>query len=164
MGHSESVGSYREKLATTLMMIDHVAIVTDNLASARKFYAGLGLKVTRVYNVTEQFQEEPRPHRYRAVAILFPDRDSVLWVMQPVGRTGPLRRFLKRHGPGLHHLGLRVKRMEHDYPRLRSVGIRFMRQATKFETEIRAIINPHESQGVLIELVERLPKTKRAHH
>jgi catechol 2,3-dioxygenase-like lactoylglutathione lyase family enzyme len=147
------------KNQTSIRGIDHVAIVTTSLSEAKRFYGRLGLRLSKVFDVKEQFPEEPKPHRYRAFAVLFEDQGPVLWVMQPVS-AGPLRRFVKHRGPGLHHVALRVKRMLEEDERLRKSSIRLIRRTTVFkkDREIRALIDPSKSNGVLIELVERLPK------
>lgn len=138
--------------------IDHVAIVTDNLSQARRFFGKIGLKVTRIYTVNEQFREEAKPHQYRAFAVMFRDRGPVLWIMKPIGRSGPLRKFLTRRGPGLHHVGLRVKNTKEEEARLERIGVRFVRKAMEGGNEVRAIINPSQSGQVAFELVQRLPR------
>ena len=137
--------------------IDHVAVVTGDLNKARAFYRSLGLRTTRIVPVTEQFLEEAVPHRYKAFSVLFPDSGPVLWIMEPERRSGPLRRFLARNGPGLHHVGLRVKETEIEETRMRKKGIRFIRTSMRDERETRALIDPHDSDRMLIELVQRNP-------
>lgn len=138
--------------------IDHVAVVTSNLSKAQRFYRKLGLRTTRVTNVTEQFVEERKPHRYRAFAVLFSDRGPVLWIMEPQGKSGPLKRFLSHQGPGLHHIGLRVRQAGTEEARMRSRGIRFVRSSMRDGREKRALVDPHDSDRVLLELVQRFPK------
>lgn len=138
-----------------------MAIVTDDLSRARRFFGKIGLKLTRVYTVTEQFREEAKPHRYRAFAVLFRDRGPVLWVMKPIGRSGPLRKFLTQRSPGLHHVGIRVKETNREEARLERVGVRFVRKAMEDGNEIRAIIDPSQTGQVAFELVQRLPKQRK---
>lgn len=137
--------------------IDHVAVVTRDLNKARAFYRSLGLRTTKIVPVTEQFLEEAEPHRYKAFSVLFPDSGPVLWIMEPQRGSGPLRRFLSRNGPGLHHVGLRVKETEIEEARISKKGIRFIRISMRDGTETRALIDPHDSDSMLIELVQRNP-------
>lgn len=142
----------------TITGIDHVAIVTADLERSRRFYRKLGLKLTKTFDVAEKFPEDPEPHRYYAAAVLFGNRAPVLWIMQPTDRSGPLSRFLDHQGPGLHHIGLKTDDTANDESKLERKNIEFARRAMRDGREIRAIIDPHHSEKVLIELVQRLPK------
>jgi 4-hydroxyphenylpyruvate dioxygenase-like putative hemolysin len=99
-----------------------------------------------------------KPHLYRAFAVLFSDRGPVLWIMAPRGKSGPMNKFLSRHDLGLHHIGLRVRQAETEEARMRSRGIRFVRRSMRDGREKRALIDPHDSDMVLLELVQRFPK------
>lgn len=77
--------------------------------------------------------------------------------MKPQDESGPLKRFIERRVPGLHHLGLRTEDIREDAQALTSQGVRFIRPLNDFpeDGEIRALIHPREGEGVLVELLER---------
>ena len=66
---------------------------------------------------------------------------SSVWLMEPVGDSGPLARFLSSHGPGFHHLGLKTDDIAGE--------VRWL------NGEIRALLSPRDCDGVLIEIVQR---------
>jgi methylmalonyl-CoA/ethylmalonyl-CoA epimerase len=138
--------------------IDHIAVVVTDLEQAKAFYEKLGFTVGGQFDVQERYPDEEAPHHYRAVILRdeAPDR-PVLWLMEPAGQAGPLRRFLARRGPGLHHLGLLTSDIKAETRKLQEQGIHFLRPAHDFpdDGEIRALIHPHDGQGLLIELLQR---------
>lgn len=140
------------------MKIDHVAIVVEDLEQAAAFYEKLGFADGRRFDVEERYPGAEAAHRYRAVILRGDQRDgSVIWLMEPTGQEGPLRRFLERRGPGLHHLGLLTSDIEADAGKVQQQGIRFIRPVHDFgdDGEIRALIHPDDGHGVLIELLQR---------
>jgi len=78
--------------------------------------------------------------------------------MQPVGKRGPLARFLKERGGGLHHLGIGVSSVRDTHRRLSKRGTKFIREPNEFplDAEVRALIHPGDTSHVLLELVEQL--------
>jgi methylmalonyl-CoA/ethylmalonyl-CoA epimerase len=83
--------------------------------------------------------------------------------MQPLGDEGPLARHLAHRGPGLHHVGLATEDMEAEVARLKSRGLTFVREPHRFhaDREIRALLVPRDCEGVLVELVQPLPRSPR---
>jgi methylmalonyl-CoA/ethylmalonyl-CoA epimerase len=140
------------------MKIDHIAIVVRDLEQAQAFYTTLGFTASRRFEVRERYPSEETPHQYRAAFLRDGSRDGpVLWLMEPAGQEGPLQHFLARRGPGLHHLGLRTSDIRVEARRVEEQGIRFIRPVHDFpdEGEIRALIDPRDGQGMLIELLQR---------
>lgn len=140
------------------MKLDHIAIVVRDLEQAQAFYEKLGFTVGGRFEVQERYPGEEVPHHYRAIFLQDETRDSpVLWLMEPTSQEGPLRCFLARRGPGLHHLGLLTSDIRAEALKVQEQGIRLIRPVHDFpdEGEIRALIHPDEAQGVLIELLQR---------
>ena len=143
------------------MKIDHIAIVVRDLEQAAAFYEKLGFTVGQRFDVHERYPGEEAPHRYRGV-ILRDDASErpVIWLMEPTDEAGPLRYFLERRGPGLHHLGFLTSDIEADARTIQEQGIRFIRPVHDFpeDGEMRALIHPDDGHGVLIELLQRTRK------
>ena len=140
------------------MKIDHIAIVVTYLEQSKAFYEQLGFTTSRHFDVHERYPGEEGAHHYRAIILRDATQDSpVIWLMEPTSQDGPLRRFLERRGPGLHHLGLLTSDITCDVQKIAEQGIRFIRPVHDFpdDGEMRALIDPHDGQGVLIELVQR---------
>ena len=142
------------------MRLAHVAIVTADLEAARGLFEALGYSAGRVYEVVEQYPEEPAPHRYRGMSLdLGPGGRPSVWLMEPVGDSGPLARFLRRRGPGFHHLGFKTEDVVAEVARLKQRSLTLLREPHDFpgDREIRALLSPREWGGVLIELVQEQP-------
>jgi methylmalonyl-CoA/ethylmalonyl-CoA epimerase len=82
--------------------------------------------------------------------------DSLVELVAPTSPDSPVAHFLARHGPGLHHLALRVADLEAEMMRLAAAGARFV-DATprpgRAGTRV-AFLHPRWAGGTLIELVE----------
>ncbi|MBL4818493.1 MAG: VOC family protein [Deltaproteobacteria bacterium] len=75
--------------------LDHVGIVTDNLAKSLAFFEGsLGLRCTH---------QEELPERGIRVAFL-PIGDTRIELIEPLHANSEVSGFLAKRGPGVHHL------------------------------------------------------------
>ena len=77
-------------------------------------------------------------------------------LLAPISPQSPIARFLERSGPGLQQLAYRVADVEEAASVLRSRGLRLLYDAAKPGTRRSRInfVHPHDTGGVLIELVE----------
>jgi|GEM_PF-767113 len=141
----------------TVSAIDHVAVVVRDIRKARRFYRELGLKVSPVYTVGERYPGEQRGHVYYGCSLRFQSGRPSIWLMQPKGRCGPLAKFVRTRGEGLHHIGLLVRDVRKLCDKLSKKRIRLIRAPHDFTTdkEIRALIHPDESFHSLLELVQK---------
>ncbi len=133
------------------MRIHHIAIVVRSLQEARKTYRRMGMDSTREVRTQEKYPGDTAPHAYLGQGFFDPKQGfPVFWAMQPLGRTGPLARFLAQRGPGFHHVGLLCTG-------LARAKLPFVRRPHFFRTdrEIRALLDPSRTGGMLIELLER---------
>ncbi len=138
--------------------IDHIAVVVRDIRKARRFYKSLGFRAGAIVLVRERYREERREHLYYGCSLRAGGRKPSIWLMQPRGRYGPLARFLRERGEGLHHIGLVVGDAAKSCKTLRKRGVRLIRDACVFpeDREVRALIHPRSSFGTLIELVQPL--------
>jgi catechol 2,3-dioxygenase-like lactoylglutathione lyase family enzyme len=135
------------------MHIDHVAIVVEDLEAAVEAYEALGLVRYRIYeDIREQYPGEEDLH-YRACAVMeHREADFHLWLMEPKGEGTALHRFLERHGPGLHHVGVHGD-LDGIEERTEQAGIAWLRPVTDFGREgRRGLVDPRPLQGVLVEM------------
>lgn len=99
----------------------------------------------------------PLGMRYRILMI----GDFFVEVMEPMGPDGPIARFIERNGEGLQHITLKVSDIEQVISDMKSKGARFTSsEPTKLNTAIGPMkfifMNPRRSNGVLIQLMEKL--------
>ena len=144
------------------IVLDHLGIAVPSLAEAVKLYEDiLGLKVSG-YEVI--------PEEKTRVAML-PVGDSRIELMEPQEPqepkepqepnkpqepNSPIARFLAKHGPGLHHICLRVPDLAAAVARLQQNGVRLVNP----EPGVGAgghryvFVHPSSAGGVLLELVQ----------
>ena len=144
------------------IVLDHLGIAVPSLAEAVKLYEDiLGLKISG-YEVI--------PEEKTRVAML-PVGDSRIELLEPLETSeprepkepnipqepnSPIARFLAKHGPGLHHICLRVPDLAAAVARLQQNGVKLVNP----EPGVGAgghryvFVHPSSAGGVLLELVQ----------
>ena len=127
--------------------LDHVAIAVENLEAGSAPYLLLGLEVV---------SEESLPQQGVRVRMLQAG-DSRIELLEPLEEGSQVARFLAKRGPGLHHLALRVERIDERVADLEREGARFTSDAPRPGHGGSRVIflHPKWTGGVLLELVER---------
>lgn len=129
------------------MMIEHIGIAVPSLDKAIEPYRDcLGLEVSGREDVEDQGVR---------VALLRVG-ESRIELLEPSHEDSPVGRFLRKHGPGIHHLAVRVDDIDDSLRRLRAAGVRLIDDTPRqgaAGTRI-AFIHPSSMNGVLLELVE----------
>lgn len=129
--------------------LDHLGIAVYTLSESSKTYELLGF-------VPDGDEEEIAAQGVRVR--VFRCGESLVELLEPTTPESPIRRFLDRRGPGLHHLALRVEQLETEITRLLAEGARFVgaeptpspgRHGTRV-----VFLHPTWTGGVLVELVE----------
>lgn len=136
-----------KELGSLLRGIHHVAIATTSLAETRKTYEGaLDMRALPVEFVPDQKVN---------VLVLFTGGQRVELV-EPVGEDSPVTNFLKKRGPGIHHIAWRVEDLVLAIEKVRSAGLQMIHDTPRpgsHGTKV-AFIHPKATGGVLMELVE----------
>jgi len=140
-----------------LLGLDHVGLAVHDLDAAIAFH-------TAVVGLRLEHREDNVEQGVREAMLVADDRASSFTQIQllaPLSVTGsdpdtPVGRFLKRRGPGLHHLAYRVTDIATASAVLPRHGLRLLYDAPRAGTRGSLInfIHPKDSGGVLIELVE----------
>jgi methylmalonyl-CoA/ethylmalonyl-CoA epimerase len=125
--------------------LDHVAVAVRDLAGAAALFRDtLGAEFL--------FGSDVRAQAFRAVQYRWPGGGKVELVTPTA--EGFVSRFLDRRGEGMHHLTLRVDRIEEQIERLESAGIPLILVSLKDPTWKEAFIHPSNARGVLVQLAE----------
>ena len=95
--------------------------------------------------------------RYRILML----GDFFIEVIEPMGTDGPIAKFIEQNGEGLQHMTFKVSNIEQVMADMKSKGARFTSSApVKLNTAIGPVkfvfMNPRRSNGVLIQLMEKL--------
>jgi len=132
---------------TKALGIDHLAIAVEDLdVSTRLWSEQFGLRVGEREVVDEQGVE---------VQMLYAGETRVELVC-PIRADSPIRSFLDKRGPGIHHLALAVESCQQSIDHVSAQGGEMIHPEPRVgahQTRI-AFVHPRSSGGVLTELVE----------
>jgi methylmalonyl-CoA/ethylmalonyl-CoA epimerase len=127
--------------------IDHVAIVVDDIDEALSFWQdGLGLQISHVEDVPDQ----------DSVVAFLPSGDSLVELVRPTSGESGIARYLKKYGPGMHHICFEVDDIAAALSQLKKQSIRLINAEPVIGTGGKkiAFIHPDSANGVLVELYE----------
>jgi methylmalonyl-CoA epimerase len=126
--------------------IDHLGIAVRSLEEALGFYEGLlGMQAG---------PRETVPQEKVTVAML-PAGESRLELLEATDPASPVGRFLEKHGPGLHHVALKVPDLRAAVERLKASGARLLNEPRQGAGgHIYVFIHPASAGGVLMELIQ----------
>ena len=126
------------------MKIDHIAIaVNDVEASAKVYQKALGIDKIEFETVESEGVN---------VAII-PMENGRIELIQPTNDDGPIKKFLDKKGPGLHHLALETDNIEGEVERMEGCGVQFLGKVRPGSAGTKVtFIHPKSLEGVLAEL------------
>jgi methylmalonyl-CoA epimerase len=126
-------------------VLDHVGIAVNDLEASLAFFRdALGLEVDPPHDVASQHV------RVQFLAT----GPSSLELLQATSADSAIARFLQRHGPGLHHITLRVDDIRAALQQLRERHVKLVDEEPRpgAEGSVVAFIHPSSAHGVLVEL------------
>ena len=135
-----------------MIRLSHIGIAAQQVDALEKLFGILGLKKNHVEDVPEQ---GVRTH----FLPLEPDASgSHLEFLEVTDPEGAVAQFVKKRGPGIHHLSFSVDpgQLEPLCERLRQEGVRLIYERPRpgaHEMRIN-FIHPASAGGMLIELME----------
>lgn len=127
--------------------ISHIAIVVPDLEEAMEFWVDtLGLPLAHVEHVPDQGVD---------VAFL-PSGASEIELLEPVSQESGVARYMKKRGPGIHHICFEVDDIDDMLARLKEAQVPLINEKPAIGTGGKkiAFIHPKGTQGVLVELYE----------
>ena len=136
---------------TSVKRINHIAIVVEEIDDALHFWRdALGLKVTHTEEV---------PDQDAVVAFLHVGNMDIELVKSTSEESGEAR-YLKKRGPGIHHICFEVDDIEASLESLKASGVRLINSEPVIGTGGKkiAFVHPESTYGVLVELSEQPPK------
>lgn len=145
MTHGVSGGSLKLGFEYEL---DHIGIAVESLEKGFGFYEALGFGDLEI--------EEVPSERVKVGFIRLENRAN-LELLEATSDDSPIRKFLQKRGPGIHHICLRVKNIDAILAQLKAKGVRLIDEVAKpgaHNCRV-AFIHPSAAGGVLIELSEK---------
>lgn len=128
--------------------LDHIGIAVESLEKGFSFYQALGFETMDT--------EEVASERVKTGFLRLGNRAN-LELLEPTADDSPIRKFLDKRGPGIHHICLRVQGIDDILKELKGKGIRLINEEPKMGAHNCrvAFIHPASTGGVLIELSEK---------
>ena len=126
--------------------IDHIGVAVVSIEGALPVYRALGLEESRREEVPAQ----------KVVTAFLPAGDSRIELLEPTSEDSPVARFLKKRGPGIHHICFAVHDIEAAVRDLAGKGFRLINERPALGADGKKIVflHPDAGHGVLIELSE----------
>lgn len=130
-----------------VLKIAHLGVAVESLEKAGGFYDVLGLLETHREEVASQ-----------AVVTSFrPVGESFFELLEPTSEESPIARFVKKRGPGIHHVCIKVADVRASLSRLKAAGVKLVNEEP-FEGAhacLVAFVHPSSTGGVLVELSQK---------
>ena len=126
------------------MKIDHIAIAVNNVEESAKVYQkALGI---------DEIEFETVESEGVKVAIISMENGRIE-LMQPTKDDSPIKKFLDKKGPGLHHMALETDNIEGEVERMEGRGVQFLGKVRPGSAGTKVtFIHPKSLEGVLAEL------------
>ena len=132
---------------STIKKVDHIAIIVEDIDEALIFWRdALGLELHHVEAVPDQ----------ESVIAFLPVGEGDIELVKPTTEDSGVARYLKKRGPGIHHICLEVDDIQATLARLRSRDVRLINETPVMGAGGKkiAFIHPESTHGVLVELYE----------
>ena len=130
-----------------LTKINHIGVAVTSIDESLPYYRD---QLQMNYEGSEVVEEQKVKVAFLQIG------ESRIELLEPTGEDSPIAGFLRKNGPGMHHIAYEVddieaalKRMEHDGVRLIDKTPRSGAHGTRI-----AFIHPKSSGGVLTELCQ----------
>ncbi len=126
------------------MKIDHIAIaVNDVEEAAKKYKEALGVDSVEFETIETEGVK---------VAIIHLENGRIE-LMEPTNDSSPIKKFLDKKGPGLHHMALETNDIDGEVTRMEGCGIQFLGKVRDGSAGTKVtFIHPKSLNGVLAEL------------
>ena len=129
--------------------IDHIGVAVADLDAAIELYRG-------PFGMPEQHRETVEEQGVEAV--LLDVGEGHVELLRPLADDTPVGKFLRKRGPGLHHVAYQTGDIEAALDALRDAGVGLIDKEPRVGIQGKrvAFLEPRATGGVLTELVEPL--------
>ena len=130
--------------------LDHVAIATKDLEESVGIFTKLGLRFSSNREVVEEQKVK--------TAFAHIDTNAHLELLEPTSEESAIYKFIKKNGPGIHHLCFRVKDVVQKQEELHKKGFKLIYPdpVTGAGNCLVNFIHPKSTGGILIEISQKM--------
>lgn len=132
--------------------IAHLGVAVKDLEEALELFTG-ALPLEKIH--TEEYQ---------GMRIGFiPVGDSSIELLQDVSGASAIRKYLDKHGEGIHHIAFEVDDIHEAVAELRKRGVRLVDETPREGAHgmTIAFLHPKATHGILMELVQPTSELRR---
>lgn len=128
--------------------IEHIGIAVEDLNSSSSFWGDI-LRI--VHTHTESVETESVNTK------IYDTGKGKIELLDSLDETSPVRKFIQKRGPGIHHICLEVEDISIAIKELKESGIEVLSDFPRVGAEGYKIvfIHPKSTGGVLVELAEK---------
>ena len=128
--------------------IEHIGISTESIDKIAPFWKKV-LKLKHMHRETIE--------KMGVVTDIYDTGRGKVELLEQTGQESPIAKFLKKKGPGIHHICLEVENIEEAISELKQADIQLTNDVPlKGAGESRVVfIHPKSTGGVLVELVQK---------
>ncbi len=144
---SHQFGQAGEILNEVGFQLDHLGVAVRSLEEGFQFYKALGFRAMPTEEV---------PTEKVRVGFLHLDNQASIELLEATSDESPIKKFIDKRGPGIHHVCLRVKGIDHVANRLVQAGVKLINEKPRPGAHgCRVVfVHPASTGGVLLELSE----------
>lgn len=128
--------------------IDHIGIAVNDLKKAIALYGDqLGFTLAGTEEIAEQ----------KVRVAFFPIGESKIELLETTDPEGPVGKFIRRNGEGIHHISFRVSDLEASLKQLQERGVELIDEKPRYGAGGAkiAFLHPRSTGGILVEICQR---------
>jgi methylmalonyl-CoA/ethylmalonyl-CoA epimerase len=131
------------------MHIDHIGIAVENLDEAVDTYS-------KILNSAPYKREVVTDQKVETV--FFKTGESKVELLGATSPDSVIAAFIKKRGPGIHHIAFEVEDLELEMKRMQSEGYKLLsdKPSRGADNKLIVFLHPKETGGVLIELCQSM--------
>tara|TARA_R100001143_G_scaffold63409_1_gene70271 strand:- start:2268 stop:2669 length:402 start_codon:yes stop_codon:yes gene_type:complete len=131
------------------MKTEHIGIAVSNLEEAVKHYEKLFNRPPYKREVIEDQKVE---------TVFFKTGESKVELLGATSDDSVIAKFIRKKGPGIHHIAFEVDDLEKEMKRMQSEGFRLLsnKPLKGADNKIIVFLHPKDAEGVLVELCQSI--------
>ncbi|PCJ91890.1 MAG: methylmalonyl-CoA epimerase [Flavobacteriaceae bacterium] len=130
--------------------IEHIGIAVKDLESANQLYE-------KLLGIGHYKEEEVASEGVKTS--FFKVGSNKVELLESLDENGPIAKFIKKKGEGVHHIAFAVDDIAAEMKRLANEGFTLLNESPKkgADNKLVAFVHPKSCNGVLIELCQEAP-------
>ena len=128
--------------------IDHIGIAVKDLKSTQKIFE-------TIFNTKGSKVEIVESENIKTVFLKA--GTSKIELLEDLNKNGVINNFIKKKGPGIHHLAIEVNNIKTEIKRLKEEGFSIINSTPSkgADGKLISFLHPRETGGVLIEICQK---------